>query len=182
MPAFGSSVRSRSPMPLSASSSRGSAISLAEPSGSSRGRTFISPSPSSDTVLPRRSTPSARRWTTQLGRRGRIVLRPRRYRETRSVGMLVFDDTDGAARRLAAELHARLERLGVYERERAAVASAPHRRALPGAASPRCRGARASGRSVRPEPLSTIRCCGLPGRSTTSFTLFRCADVETVFI
>jgi RNA 2',3'-cyclic 3'-phosphodiesterase len=48
----------------------------------------------------------------------RIVLRLRRYRETRSVGMLVFDDEEGRAGRLAADLHARLERLGVYEPER----------------------------------------------------------------
>jgi 2'-5' RNA ligase len=46
-----------------------------------------------------------------------IVLRPRRYRETRSVGMLVFDDEDGAATRLADDLHGRLERISVYERE-----------------------------------------------------------------
>jgi 2'-5' RNA ligase len=47
-----------------------------------------------------------------------IVLRLRRYRETRSVGMLVFDDEGGAAAALASDLHARLERLGVYEPER----------------------------------------------------------------
>jgi 2'-5' RNA ligase len=47
-----------------------------------------------------------------------IVLRLRRYRETRSVGMLVFDDEGGTAAALAADLHARLERLGVYEPER----------------------------------------------------------------
>jgi 2'-5' RNA ligase len=47
-----------------------------------------------------------------------IVLRLRRYRETRSVGMLVFDDEVGAAAALASDLHARLERLGVYEPER----------------------------------------------------------------
>jgi 2'-5' RNA ligase len=41
-----------------------------------------------------------------------------RYRETRSVGMLVLDDEDGWARALAQDLHGRLERLGVYERER----------------------------------------------------------------
>jgi len=40
-----------------------------------------------------------------------------RYRETRSVGMLVFDDEGGAGGRLAADLHARLERIGVYEPE-----------------------------------------------------------------
>jgi RNA 2',3'-cyclic 3'-phosphodiesterase len=46
-----------------------------------------------------------------------IVLRERRYRETRSVGMLVFDDDDGAAGELARGLHGRLQRLGVYEPE-----------------------------------------------------------------
>jgi 2'-5' RNA ligase len=51
------------------------------------------------------------------GGAGRIVLTPSRYRETRSVGMLVFDDEGGAAGRLASDLHARLEQLGVYEPE-----------------------------------------------------------------
>jgi RNA 2',3'-cyclic 3'-phosphodiesterase len=46
-----------------------------------------------------------------------IVLRELRYRETRSVGMLVFDDDDGAAGELARGLHERLRRLGVYEPE-----------------------------------------------------------------
>jgi 2'-5' RNA ligase len=41
-----------------------------------------------------------------------------RYRETRSVGMLVLDDEDGRATALADDLHGRLERLRVYERER----------------------------------------------------------------
>jgi RNA 2',3'-cyclic 3'-phosphodiesterase len=41
----------------------------------------------------------------------------RRYRETRSVGMLVFDDEDGRASALAEDVHERLERLGVYRRE-----------------------------------------------------------------
>jgi 2'-5' RNA ligase len=45
-------------------------------------------------------------------------LHVRGYRETRSVGMLVFADEDGRAAALAADLHERLERLGVYERER----------------------------------------------------------------
>jgi 2'-5' RNA ligase len=40
------------------------------------------------------------------------------YRETRSVGMLVCADEGGRAARLAVDLHERLERLGVYERER----------------------------------------------------------------
>jgi 2'-5' RNA ligase len=42
------------------------------------------------------------------------------YRETRSVGMLVLDDEGGRAASLAVDLHERLERLGVYERERRA--------------------------------------------------------------
>ena len=49
---------------------------------------------------------------------GPIALRERRYRETRSVGMLVFDDLGGHAGRFALDLFERLERLGVYERER----------------------------------------------------------------
>jgi 2'-5' RNA ligase len=47
----------------------------------------------------------------------RPVLRVRGYRETRSVGMLVLDDEDGRAATLAADVHGRLERLGVYARE-----------------------------------------------------------------
>jgi RNA 2',3'-cyclic 3'-phosphodiesterase len=42
----------------------------------------------------------------------------RRYRETRSVGMLVLDDDEGRATRLAGDLHGGLEQLGVYELER----------------------------------------------------------------
>jgi RNA 2',3'-cyclic 3'-phosphodiesterase len=47
-----------------------------------------------------------------------IVLSARRYRETRSVGMVVFEDETGAALELAGDLHARLQRLGVYKPER----------------------------------------------------------------
>ena len=46
-----------------------------------------------------------------------IALEPLRYRETRSVGMLVLDDADGRAAALARDLHERLERLGVYRPE-----------------------------------------------------------------
>jgi len=42
----------------------------------------------------------------------------RRYRETRSVGMLTCDDEDGRAAALASDLQQRLEALGVYELER----------------------------------------------------------------
>lgn len=48
---------------------------------------------------------------------GPIVLEPVRYRETRSVGMIVLSDEDGRAGALARDLHERLERLGVYRRE-----------------------------------------------------------------
>jgi RNA 2',3'-cyclic 3'-phosphodiesterase len=47
-----------------------------------------------------------------------IRLLPEGYRETRSVGMLVLSDLEGSAARLAEDLFGRLERLGVYERER----------------------------------------------------------------
>jgi 2'-5' RNA ligase len=49
---------------------------------------------------------------------GRPLLSLHGYRETRSVGMLTFDDADGRAGVLAHDLRARLEALGVYERER----------------------------------------------------------------
>jgi RNA 2',3'-cyclic 3'-phosphodiesterase len=46
-----------------------------------------------------------------------IRLTPVRYRETRSVGMLVLDDDQGRAALLAGDVQERLERLGVYRRE-----------------------------------------------------------------
>jgi 2'-5' RNA ligase len=46
------------------------------------------------------------------------VLAVRRYRETRSVGMLALDDDGGRAGSLARDLHERLEEAGVYEPER----------------------------------------------------------------
>ncbi len=49
---------------------------------------------------------------------GDIRLTPVRYRETRGVGMLVLDDAGGHATALANDVQARLERLGLYERER----------------------------------------------------------------
>jgi 2'-5' RNA ligase len=49
---------------------------------------------------------------------GPIVLEPERYRETRTVGMLALRDEGGASAALAAGLHGRLQRLGVYEPER----------------------------------------------------------------
>jgi 2'-5' RNA ligase len=49
---------------------------------------------------------------------GRPLLRLRSYRETRSVGMLVFDDDDRRATTLATDVHERLAALGVYRPER----------------------------------------------------------------
>jgi 2'-5' RNA ligase len=46
-----------------------------------------------------------------------IVLEPTRWRETRSVGMLVLADRGGAATGLAHRCHAGLEALGVYRPE-----------------------------------------------------------------
>ena len=46
------------------------------------------------------------------------LLSVRRYRETRSVGMLALDDEDARAGALVRDLHARLQALGVYEPER----------------------------------------------------------------
>jgi 2'-5' RNA ligase len=45
-------------------------------------------------------------------------LRPLAYRETRSVGMILYEDPSGAATALAAAVGERLERLGVYHPER----------------------------------------------------------------
>jgi 2'-5' RNA ligase len=48
----------------------------------------------------------------------RPVLAASGYRETRSVGMVVLDDEDSRATRIADAVGEGLERLGVYERER----------------------------------------------------------------
>ncbi|HKN63045.1 MAG TPA: RNA 2',3'-cyclic phosphodiesterase [Gaiellaceae bacterium] len=48
---------------------------------------------------------------------GEIRLTPSRYRETRSVGMLVLEDGNGHAALLSGDVQERLERLGVHRRE-----------------------------------------------------------------
>jgi RNA 2',3'-cyclic 3'-phosphodiesterase len=48
---------------------------------------------------------------------GEIVFSATHYRETRSVGMVVLDDETEEGARVAETLFARLEQLGVYERE-----------------------------------------------------------------
>jgi 2'-5' RNA ligase len=51
---------------------------------------------------------------------GQVRLRAESYRETRTVGMIVYGDLGGAGAALAADLGERLERLGVYRREQRA--------------------------------------------------------------
>ena len=58
---------------------------------------------------------AALRDAAGAARRPRFALRG--YRETRSVGMLTFDDEDGRGAGLADDLFGRLEALGVYRRE-----------------------------------------------------------------
>ncbi len=48
---------------------------------------------------------------------GPVHFRASGYRETRSVGMVVLDDADGNAGRVALDVFRRLERIGVYEQE-----------------------------------------------------------------
>jgi 2'-5' RNA ligase len=48
---------------------------------------------------------------------GEIVFSAARYRETRSVGMIVLEDETGEGARVAEALFDRLERLDLYERE-----------------------------------------------------------------
>jgi 2'-5' RNA ligase len=55
--------------------------------------------------------------TGLAARPGEIRLTPDRYRETRSVGMLVLEDDGGRAALLAGDVQERLERLGAYRRE-----------------------------------------------------------------
>ena len=50
-------------------------------------------------------------------RTARPVFSVIRYRETRSVSMLVLDDENGRATQLASDLHDRLEAIGAYRRE-----------------------------------------------------------------
>ena len=48
---------------------------------------------------------------------GPMLLELRRYRETRSVGMLVFEDESGEATRVANAIQRGLEEIGAYKRE-----------------------------------------------------------------
>jgi 2'-5' RNA ligase len=55
---------------------------------------------------------------TAAAEAGALRLHLRGYRETRSVGMLTFDDDGKRAAAVAERLHGLLEELGVYEREK----------------------------------------------------------------
>ena len=98
---------------------------------------------------------------------------PKRYRETRSVGMLVLDDPSGEAMRLADRLHGRLEALGVYAREarqwlpHATVVRFSNRRRDEGRSArllPQRRPIWA--RSCRPRRLLSYHACTRPGPAT----------------
>ncbi len=59
-------------------------------------------------------------WEAVLGAAagaGAMPLELARYRETRGVGMLVFEDASGEAARVAERIQQGLQELGVYERE-----------------------------------------------------------------
>ena len=60
----------------------------------------------------------ARELAAATARAGPVRLWARRYRETGSVAMIVCDDVGGSGAALAGDLGERLERLGVYRRER----------------------------------------------------------------
>ena len=60
----------------------------------------------------------ARELAAAAGNAEPIVLTPLRYRETRSVGMVVLADAGGAATSVADELGERLERVGLFRPER----------------------------------------------------------------
>ena len=102
-----------------------------------------------------------------------FLLEPVRYRETRSVGMLVLDDPSGRATSLAERVQLGLERLGVYERERRGLAASRHGPALPRAPAARPSGAGHRRRSLRPEPLLSFHVCTRQGRGTRSWNRVR---------
>jgi len=70
-------------------------------------------------VQPRSAVPAiAAILSREAAATERFELEPLRYRETRSVGMLVLADPSGKATSLANRVQRGLESLGVYERER----------------------------------------------------------------
>jgi hypothetical protein len=95
---------------------------------------------------------------------GPMSLELSRYRESRSVGMLVFEDNNGESTRVAETIQRRLEEIGVYK-------PVPGFRTSPFyvfAGRLGCiRNCPSWGRSCRPRLLPTIQCCAATGRSTT---------------
>ena len=108
---------------------------------------------------------------------GELRLRVRGYRETRSVGMLTFDDEGGRATALAERLHVALEELGVYRREHRPWL--PHVTVLRFRERPRLQpplpdaDPEASEGSRRPMLLFTCRDCGPAGHGTRSSKALR---------
>ncbi|HEX5448456.1 MAG TPA: RNA 2',3'-cyclic phosphodiesterase [Gaiellaceae bacterium] len=91
--------------------------------------------------------PIAQELRAAAARAGEIDLSVRGYRETRSVGMVTLDDGGRAATRLADDVQARLEALGVYRREA--------RQWLPHVTVARSRGRGQERAGLRPEPPNT---------------------------
>jgi RNA 2',3'-cyclic 3'-phosphodiesterase len=90
-----------------------------------------------------------------------IELEADRYREGRSVGMLVLRDESGAATRLADDVQGRLETLGVYRRE--ARAWLPHLTVLRFRERPRLRPPVPSLGRVRPSEAAAFLSRPRPG-------------------
>jgi 2'-5' RNA ligase len=97
---------------------------------------------------------------------GPVRLRVQRYRETSSVGMLVFEDRGGGGSALARALEAGLERIGSYRPEQRPWL--PHvtvtRFRRPRVSTHPCR---CSARSMPSGRRSTVRRCGPRGHATT---------------
>ena len=95
-----------------------------------------------------------------------LRLTPARYRETRSVAMLVLDDEEGRAAALAGDLQSRLGRLGVY-RARPGRGSRTSRSPVSGSRRGFGSSRRPWERLFRPTRLLIYLSCDRAGRSTT---------------
>ena len=106
------------------------------------------------------SWPSRRRaaGAAAAGADGGSASRPRAYRETRSVGMLVLDDRGRAPRSSPGRLQARLEAARGLPARAAAVAAARHGAPLSGAAAA-AGPLPGRGRLFRPTPLLICHDC-----------------------
>ena len=177
MTGSGSSSRWSSRRTSSSTSSPG-ARSTWRAGGPSRAST--SRSPSSARALAASSSGSSacsagRRLATEP-----FLLEPVRYRETRSVGMLVLDDPSGRATTLAERVQRR-SRAPRRVRARASRLAARTSRSCASASARgstlRCRTWR---RSLRPAPLLSFHVCTRQGRGTRSWSRVRLEHVREV--